>query len=1739
MPHFVTSPEGVNPAGQHDVQSNVQFASPFLFRNQMWDSNGYGVHINDHMWGSHNPYNIVHHYYGCGDLCLACNPSGSSAVDIADQRSFDLSYEHHIMDENGVCYCDGYLTVCRLHYDNTYDDEFDDDDNDENSVEDSVIIGDDIDSLDDDDDVPELLSPVTYTPILYSQVIGRECVICSTTGFEYVSLTCGHSFHKSCIERWIERTRTCPLCRSVPQMFSAFKSLQDIASVSTRANEVFDKVEEKIEVLSNHFEEFCGALKTAFTQLGKASTGFDLIVRLYSLSKFSDGFFDKAAVMWNVIMIIKGACSLALPVITEKFYDSMDSMAENQGIFESLLASTFITSMMPSGTAKILDFMSRHSRIRFLTDSCGLDSVINYIFSIPLLCIRFLEEHGCFPRIFKRFGDKYEKFLAFVPGSLQNRMQKRAVDLVVKYLRDPGCIRLSEYVVEFREVFQFYVESQFLEFSECERIPEGFKLTVQTLKSINAVLNGCQKNTRVVPVWIHAFGKSGSGKTTFLSQIVDAMSENYTVYPHQKVNQKEFFDGYNNEDIMWEEDITNADQLRKYLNLVTPHVVPLECCDPNMKGLKRFTSPFILSSSNFTVEELIEDGEHQHAIARRGFMLNFNNVNCDGVSYTSKIKDKLPTVNVFRFNASLEKHELVTSFDPNNGVEWFEKFAFAELEKNAQVTQVQKHRLIPIKKYALPQSFQALLTACKSAYDNVSNLFVEYSPSKIYQSFKDWFSNCDECRCTMYYDVKLECSHHICHSCLLKKNTLLECGFCQRAISETYLEKISKQFHHILDIDYVGSWHQAKSIIKETLTSKEFYKFLGLSTISALIGVSIAIASEYVLPKKEVVVRFVPPKEAGNVRKVSLNTNTPIYATVQGVYPERTSEEFLPQFEVVRKNMLFCSFQDDTGVSSGIGVMLDGLHLFCPAHFLLRNGEISRVVRVFGNDQEGAQLLSGKEMVVGYVDVKTDVAVLLFKNPTPPMFKSICKRFDTSKCKNKDMYLITPTQCLPVPYPSQSQLSVPYFTYASTDVHYPIGSFEYDYQADGLCGALLCDLDGYVIAFHVAYNPFINKGIARPFRREAKNYIMKCNCDGMDRKLSPVSAYVVESGIYRHVPSESEIVNSDVYGVFPVTRAPAVLKGKNQDGDSIIKKSVVKNVGPVKIVNEKALSFAKYALMRRLGSTVSAPLTEQEVVLGKQGLFPGFDKKSAAGIPFGCKNGVLLDYENGLLGPRVWEEIMKLRDDFQRGEFSPHLVVFGDTLKDELRDLEKIYKPRLFAAGPVHFAAELKRLFGDLVSRTQKARMRNGIMIGINPLGKEWDAFARKMTRLGFRIIPGDFKNWDGAMLAAFQEIAIEVLSSLTLEPQYAKWLLHHLINTSRVILDEMIVTTHSIPSGHFLTAFFNSIINEMYIAYSFYLLFGDFQSSFDAIFREYDRVLFSAKYGDDVFINVHEDASSYFTSFSFAKIMDDIGVGFTSESKKPHEKEFYLLEECTFLRRNFKYLNKLHRIVAPLNRDTLLSTVSYVTDRNRMEELVDMKAQNFQREAFFHDDYQQLKEIYSNKYNEVYGFDPPFLDDDELQNLFEKDLVEGMYAIPQSKFRLFSCVSVDDTEDRAGIDFIMFDSSGKEYHLLVKGCSYINDGKVIHGKWGIAKGSIKVGETPQQAAIREFKEECGYDVSVWDLQEEVHIKNCFIYKVRVPMTVALQHGFHFDKDEIAEATTAENPTSYSLNLISRLYFQL
>jgi len=243
-------------------------------------------------------------------------------------------------------------------------------------------------------------------------------------------------------------------------------------------------------------------------------------------------------------------------------------------------------------------------------------------------------------------------------------------------------------------------------------------------------------------------------------------------------------------------------------------------------------------------------------------------------------------------------------------------------------------------------------------------------------------------------------------------------------------------------------------------------------------------------------------------------------------------------------------------------------------------------------------------------------------------------------------------------------------------------------------------------------------------------------------------------------------------------------------------------------------------------------------------------------------------------------------------------------------------------------------------------------------------------------LFDGDYRFWDGAMRREFQEVLNEELSACQYEEyrMLALVLLMYLCETLRVGKGMAYITNHSVPSGHGLTALYNSLINKMYVAYAWYLLVGQhLKMSEEDLLDLFERQVYDPVYGDDIAVGVAEGIKHRFNAITYSAVMRDLGIGFTAATKKDHDKPFSSLRDITFLKRSFMWHPVLNTVVGPLDLKVLRNTAAYVHDVSRDEEITRQKMDSIQRELFLHPTHiyttywRELKECFYHAFNTRY----------------------------------------------------------------------------------------------------------------------------------------------------------------------------
>lgn len=523
----------------------------------------------------------------------------------------------------------------------------------------------------------------------------------------------------------------------------------------------------------------------------------------------------------------------------------------------------------------------------------------------------------------------------------------------------------------------------------------------------------------------------------------------------------------------------------------------------------------------------------------------------------------------------------------------------------------------------------------------------------------------------------------------------------------------------------------------------------------------------------------------------------------------------------------------------------------------------------------------------------------------------------------------------------------------------------YSYDAAtsyGDCGGILFVNDatksGCIIGMHIAGSPSKGRGLSAKLSREfIEEYLKEVDDpyqeeDQLDLELEPtarVMANMTTLGMARpecRMPGsqqESRYVPSLIKDqVFESPNDLAHLKPfKTKEGvriDPLLKASQGYSA-EFSYVDFAAVEDAADSYFDQLEFISKGHKSERKVydfehaVLGDG---PGSEFKSvprvtSAGFPYNVQPGLSskarffgtgMDYD--LDNPEC-EKLRKSVDHViaKAKEGVRCMHIFTDSLKDEKLPKHKVEigKTRMFAAGPTELLIATRMYFGAFSKHCIRNRIDNGIAIGVNEYSSEWDLIGRNLNKFGKgnNKGAGDFSGLDKRQLPIFFiEICRKVNEWYDGTPDDNKVreiLLLDLMYSRHVNARCFYEWTMSMPSGHFLTALFNSIAVQLM-----------FRICFNRLTRlpmwDFPVHVYLIVLGDDNVFSVDEQITDMFNEASIGMEMAKLGHIYTSEDKASMLRvKLRSLEEVTFLKRRWcmHYDMKPPRFMAPLELSTIL----------------------------------------------------------------------------------------------------------------------------------------------------------------------------------------------------------------------------
>lgn len=555
------------------------------------------------------------------------------------------------------------------------------------------------------------------------------------------------------------------------------------------------------------------------------------------------------------------------------------------------------------------------------------------------------------------------------------------------------------------------------------------------------------------------------------------------------------------------------------------------------------------------------------------------------------------------------------------------------------------------------------------------------------------------------------------------------------------------------------------------------------------------------------------------------------------------------------------------------------------------------------------------------------------------------------------------------------------------DTYYPI-------HYKGMCGAVVVSMDGKIVGMHVAGSDGEGIGTAITWSNNFKQTLMNeliadpgfiLRAKMSNKVLPDTSAIKLDLRSNCHTPKHSNFEPSRLFGVFPVTRSPADL---SIYGDHTIKDIAKNSLKPINKVNYEEIEFGKKVL--NLYIPYFDEISERDVIKGNDILAP-INKKSSNGLCSFKDKKECFDFDNGTMTPEFRASYLEFETKLLAGEVDPTDLMWAESLKDELRGNEKL-APRSFRVSRVHLQYLAKKTFGDLVGKIMKQREFNEIMIGVNPFN-EWDKIYDKLK--DYPVWAGDIGKYDKKMLAQVQQAISEVIvSKCRGNKDLAEIVMFGHAYSLVAINDDVYLTTHSMPSGSYLTAMLNSLVNRFYKAMWYY------RNVPNAKPGNFKRDVIDLVYGDDT-VNAlkNEKYLSNLNAITMKNFFESIGMDFTTSTKGVIEKPFEDIEDITFLKRSFRFHNKLNKVVCPLDLRTLYSGLSWYDGCKDQSIVLRDKICSFQREIFLHQDLYNIDVDKLKNFCRERGVYFDELTEEYLVSLYESGEYDTLY---NTKYNIF-----------------------------------------------------------------------------------------------------------------------------------------
>jgi len=365
------------------------------------------------------------------------------------------------------------------------------------------------------------------------------------------------------------------------------------------------------------------------------------------------------------------------------------------------------------------------------------------------------------------------------------------------------------------------------------------------------------------------------------------------------------------------------------------------------------------------------------------------------------------------------------------------------------------------------------------------------------------------------------------------------------------------------------------------------------------------------------------------------------------------------------------------------------------------------------------------------------------------------------------------------------------------------------------------------------------------------------------------------------------------------------------------------------------------------------------------GIVRGMNNQTSSGVCYGGKKTKYLVLDElgepvipRQLDPVVQQDIENLETAWRAGQgtFDPFVRA---SKTNEVLPLKKAYeKTRSIYGNDMSFFIAATR--GIIPFKHVLRNMHaSECFVGLAAQSSDWEKLHDYLTNDGkyTNFVCGDFSGYDTQLPKALLEKAAAMILQVYRENgcslsdiEYLRGFLSSVVSPVMIWEGQLLQFCSGQPSGQPLTVEMNSQVNSILMRMAFYVIMQrEYPEIKNPIFREYVRL---AVYGDDNALGV-DSRIPKFNHTSIQAVFAGWGIKYTMAEKEADSVPYQTIDEISFLKRNFRYHEKLDAIVAPIEEESLSKKMYYWTkSKNTPLDFTEQFAANFEsqaREAYLH----------------------------------------------------------------------------------------------------------------------------------------------------------------------------------------------